>query len=109
MASRSLGFWLRTFGVCLILVIGLSLGLSLPLSPHTTCARISSVLGWTYFAAWTISFYPQFILNCQRRSVEGMSFDFQALNAVGYACYSAFNGALYLSSQVQRQYRQDNR
>lgn len=26
-----------------------------------------SIIGWTYFAAWSISFYPQVILNFKRK------------------------------------------
>ena len=43
--------------------------------------------------------------NAQRRSVSGLSFDFLALNLLGFSCYSAFNCALYFSPSVRAQYR----
>jgi cystinosin len=45
---------------------------------------LSVVVGWLYFAAWSISFYPQAILNYQRKSVTGLSFDFLLLNITGF-------------------------
>ena len=39
----------------------------------------SSALGWLYFVSWSVSFYPQAVLNYRRKSVVGMSFDFQTL------------------------------
>lgn len=43
----------------------------------------STVLGWSYFAVWSASFWPQFLLNWRRKSVVGMSFDFQCINLLG--------------------------
>ncbi|KAI6196726.1 hypothetical protein M3Y94_01143100 [Aphelenchoides besseyi] len=60
------------------------------------------VVGWIYFAAWSISFWPQIILNFQRRSVVGLNFDFIALNILGFTCYSTYNVFLYFLPSVQR-------
>ncbi|KAF9985410.1 hypothetical protein BGZ75_003006 [Mortierella antarctica] len=49
---------------------------------------ISYVLGWTYFIAWSASFYPQAILNWRRKSVQGLSLDYIYLNVLGFLCYS---------------------
>lgn len=65
---------------------------------------IIAIVGWVYFAAWSISFYPQIILNFRRRSVTGLNFDFLALNIIGHSCYSVFNASLYFSQDVQNQY-----
>ena len=46
------------------------------------------IIGWAYTFCWTISFFPQIILNYRRRSVQGLSFDFLALNVFGFTCYS---------------------
>eukprot|EP00301_Raphidiophrys_heterophryoidea_P026785 c9324_g1_i1.p1 GENE.c9324_g1_i1~~c9324_g1_i1.p1 ORF type:complete len:298 (+),score=71.26 c9324_g1_i1:52-894(+) len=46
--------------------------------------------GWIYFVAWSISFYPQIILNHQRRSVVGLSLDFVVLNVSGFAFYLTY-------------------
>ncbi|CAM1303700.1 CTNS (predicted) [Pycnogonum litorale] len=65
---------------------------------------ISIVIGWMYFVAWSISFYPQLILNIKRKSVVGLDFNFLALNVVGFLCYAIFNIALYSSPVVQKEY-----
>lgn len=62
------------------------------------------VVGWIYFAAWSISFYFQFFLNYKRKSVVGLNFDFLALNLLGFTCYSVYNMSLLLSYNVQQEY-----
>eukprot|EP00727_Mastigamoeba_balamuthi_P012778 m51a1_g8122 hypothetical protein (316) ;mRNA; f:181836-183093 len=44
---------------------------------------LSAVCGWAYFAAWSLSFYPQVVDNFRRRSVVGLSFDFLLINVTG--------------------------
>ncbi|KND00420.1 lysosomal Cystine transporter [Spizellomyces punctatus DAOM BR117] len=58
---------------------------------------LSQLIGWGYFAAWSLSFYPQLVLNWRRRSVEGLSLDFLALNLWGFLCYSIYNVGLYVN------------
>lgn len=43
----------------------------------------SLTVGWIYFVAWSVSFYPQLVINYKRKSVVGLSFDFMALNFMG--------------------------
>lgn len=62
------------------------------------------IVGWVYFVAWSISFYPQIILNFRRQSVVGLNFDFLALNLLGHSCYCIFNTCLYTSHDIQQQY-----
>ena len=57
-------------------------------------AAVSSTIGWAYFSCWSLSFWPQTLLNWSRKSVEGLSFDYVALNLLGFSCYAAFNCAL---------------
>ncbi|XP_058416030.1 cystinosin isoform X1 [Diceros bicornis minor] len=52
---------------------------------------INQVIGWIYFVAWSVSFYPQVITNWRRKSVVGLSFDFVSLNLTGFVAYSVFN------------------
>ncbi|KRY36129.1 Cystinosin -like protein, partial [Trichinella spiralis] len=59
------------------------------------------VLGWIYFTAWTISFWPQIFLNFRRKSVIGLNFDFLALNITGFLFYASYNCSLYFSPLVQ--------
>ncbi|KAJ1977205.1 hypothetical protein H4R34_003674 [Dimargaris verticillata] len=71
-------------------------------------AILSALLGWLYFVAWSVSFYPQAILNYRRKSVQGLSMDFLVYNVVGFACYSVYNLAFYASAAVRRQYADRN-
>lgn len=63
--------------------------------------QLSSIVGWVYFVAWTISFYPQMISNFRRKSVVGLSFDYTALNFVGHTLYMVFNVSLFFSTFIE--------
>eukprot|EP00887_Chlorella_sp_A99_P004367 scaffold15.g4367.t1 len=100
-ARRAAAVWLVA-----PIVIGLVLGLVLP----TSCLlpwpwnRVSQIIGWIYFAAWSVSFYPQLHLNYRRKSVSGLSLDFQLLNMLGFTCYAIYNAALFWSPVVREEY-----
>lgn len=64
----------------------------------------STVVGWIYFVAWSVSFYPQIIENFRRKSVIGLNFDFLSLNIVGFTLYGFFNIGLYWIPSIQDQY-----
>ncbi|XP_057983988.1 cystinosin homolog [Malania oleifera] len=64
------------------------------------------VLGWIAFVSWSISFYPQLIMNFRRKSVVGLNFDFVVLNLTKHSSYLIYNAVLYFSAAVQKQYRQ---
>lgn len=64
------------------------------------------ILGWIAFISWSISFYPQVILNFRRKSVVGLNFDFVVLNLTKHSSYLIYNATLYFSSYVQKQYRE---
>lgn len=63
-----------------------------------------NILGWAYFVAWSLSFYPQVWVNWKRKSVVGFSLDYLDLNVLGYASYSIYNCALYFNTDVQNTY-----
>lgn len=63
---------------------------------------ISEVFGWLYFLAWSISFYPQPVLNYQRRTTQGLLPDFPVLNVIGFTCYTV-SAIVFLYSPVIRQ------
>ena len=53
-----------------VLTGGLILGLVLPKNQNLTSPTwqmLSSIIGYTYFLAWSTSFYPQIVLNYERR------------------------------------------
>lgn len=62
---------------------------------------LSEVVGWIYFLTWTISFYPQVYENFKRKSVVGFSFDFLALNIVGFFMYVLFNCGFYWIPEIE--------
>lgn len=68
-------------------------------------AIVSYGLGWAYFFAWTISFYPQVFLNARRKSVEGLSIDFVCLNVVGFASYTFYATNFMFNEDVREEYR----
>ncbi|CAH8865349.1 unnamed protein product [Trichobilharzia szidati] len=66
------------------------------------------VIGWLYFAAWTVSFYPQLYMNWRRKSVVGFNFDFAILNVIGFLYYSVYNIGLFWIPLIQEQYLSRN-
>ncbi|XP_071633301.1 cystinosin isoform X3 [Temnothorax longispinosus] len=66
--------------------------------------HISAVVGWIYFVAWSVSFYPQIRINYKRKSVVGLNFDFLSLNLVGFIMYALFNCGLYWVPEIENQY-----
>lgn len=60
--------------------------------------------GWIAFFSWSISFYPQVIMNFRRKSVVGLNFDFVVLNLTKHSSYLIYNASLYFSSAIQHQY-----
>ena len=65
---------------------------------------ISTVIGWLYFIAWSVSFYPQIWTNFKRKSVVGLNFDYIGLNITGFLFYSFFNVCLFYSPLIQTQF-----
>jgi cystinosin len=89
-----------------VTILGTTLGLSVPGSSslYGPWRFWSNLIGWMYFSAWSVSFWPQVIMIAQRKHVSGLSFDYLALNLVGFSCYSSYNLALYGSATVRAQY-----
>lgn len=89
------------------IIFGTLIGLVIPGSGYIATPvlrQLSSVIGWSYLLAWSTSFYPQIVLNYKRKSIEGLSVDFQLLNFLGFACYSVYNGALFWSKGIRHEY-----
>ena len=40
--------------------------------------------------SWSVSFYPQVLLNFQRKTSVGLSFDFLLYNVLAFSCYATF-------------------
>ncbi|XP_032860571.1 cystinosin isoform X1 [Tyto alba] len=72
---------------------------------HSIIVRYADeVIGWIYFLAWSISFYPQLFENWRRKSVVGLSFDFIALNLTGFIAYSVFNVGLFWIPLIKEEF-----
>lgn len=69
---------------------------------------INQVIGWIYFLAWSVSFYPQAWENWKRKSVVGLNFDFLALNLTGFIAYSVFNIGLFWVPYVKEEFLMRN-
>jgi cystinosin len=66
----------------------------------------STVIGWAYVVAWSVSLYPPIFLINRLKSVEGVSFDFVFLNLLGYVTYTISQSLLYFSTTVRNEYAQ---
>lgn len=53
---------------------------------------------------WSLSFYPQPLLNYQRRSTSGVTVDFPLLNVLGFACYTIYTSALLFNCSIRKEY-----
>ncbi|KAH6854336.1 hypothetical protein B0I37DRAFT_303020 [Chaetomium sp. MPI-CAGE-AT-0009] len=65
---------------------------------------LSAFFGVIYFVAWSVSFYPQSMLNFRRKSTSGTTVDFPLINCLGFAAYLASNTAFYYSPLIRAQY-----
>lgn len=69
---------------------------------------LSQIIGWIYFLAWSVSFYPQAWENFTRKSVVGLNLDFLALNLTGFIAYSVFNVCLFWVDPVKEEFLKSN-
>lgn len=95
-------------GLCSLFVVGTAIGLALPKNhalPSLWYRYVSAAIGYIYFLAWSVSFYPQVVSNYRRRSTVGLSPDFCVLNVLGFACYAAYNASFFWSTTIQDLYR----
>lgn len=53
---------------------------------------------------WSLSFYPQPLLNYKRRSTLGLTVDFPMLNVLGFLCYTISTASFLYSPTIRRQY-----
>ena len=101
---------LRTASASVVVVFSVTLGALARDDTHCGASvdTLSSIIGWAYFSCWSLSFWPQTVLNWSRKSVEGLSFDFVILNLVGFSCYAAFNCAFYWAPEVKAEYAESH-
>lgn len=61
---------------------------------------LSIVVGWMYFFAWSISFYPQFRTNYKLGHIKGYSKEFGFLNLSGFLAYFLYSLWGYLDPSI---------
>ncbi|KAH8672797.1 PQ loop repeat-domain-containing protein [Tricladium varicosporioides] len=69
---------------------------------------VSALFGWVYTFCWSLSFYPQPILNFRRRSTSGTTIDFPSINTIGFLAYFTYTTAFLYSPEIRQQYAQRN-
>ncbi|KAK3948504.1 PQ loop repeat-domain-containing protein [Pseudoneurospora amorphoporcata] len=74
------------------------------MADSTFLTGLSYVFGWTYFTCWSLSFYPQSILNFSRKSTSGTTIDFPLINCLGFFAYTVSNIAFVYSPLIRAQY-----
>ena len=65
---------------------------------------INVIIGWIYFFLWSLSFYPQILMNFKRSSVDGLNTDFVILNVIGFTLYSCYNLGMFFDKEIQEEY-----
>lgn len=66
--------------------------------------QLSRLFGWIYTTSWSLSFYPQPILNYRRKSTHGFSPDFAFSNVLGFAALTASTSAFLYSPVIRSEY-----
>lgn len=96
-------------GLFSVAIAGTVLGIFMPQNtalPTPWYRVVSSILGYTYFIAWSLSFYPQIYNNYMRSSTIGLSSDFTTINHVGYICYTIYTVSFFYSQKVNDLYKE---
>lgn len=61
---------------------------------------VSYIIGWIYFASWSVSFYGQIYENYKNKHIRGLNLDYQILNLTGFLGYSIYNVWAYVDSNI---------
>ncbi|KUJ10029.1 lysosomal L-cystine transporter-like protein [Mollisia scopiformis] len=69
---------------------------------------VSELCGWVYTICWSLSFYPQPLLNFRRKSTTGTTIDFPAINVLGFVGYFISNAAFLYSPLIRKEYASRN-
>ena len=96
-------------GLFNLLVVGTLVGVAMPKNeslPTPWYRYLSSIVGYSYFIFWCASFYPQIVMNFQRKSTAGLSIDYSVINFFGYICYTSYTSAFYWDESVKQMYRE---
>jgi len=95
-------------GMSLMFFVGAFLGIVLPKDadlPTPAYRSLSSIIGYTYFVCWSVSFYPQIITNYQLKSVDGLSIDSQVMAVLNNLCYTIYNVEFFWDRGIREEYK----
>ncbi|RYP90207.1 hypothetical protein DL770_003670 [Monosporascus sp. CRB-9-2] len=70
---------------------------------------LSYIFGWIYTTCWSLSFYPQPMMNIRRKTTGGSVVDFPFINTFGFLAYFISNCAFYYSPVIRHQYALRNK
>jgi cystinosin len=76
---------------------------------HSLLKITSYLFGWIYTFCWSLSFYPQPIINIRRRSTRGTTIDFPFINVLGFVAYFVSNTAFLYSPLIRKEYALRNK
>ena len=105
------GSWMNLVkGLLLVALFGTLLGLVMPTNDTLSSPYkyFSSIIGYTYFIAWTVLFYPQIITNYQRKVIDGLSTDSMIMGLLKSICYAIYNAFFFWSSSIRQEYKEQN-
>ncbi|KAL5611570.1 hypothetical protein BROUX41_000845 [Berkeleyomyces rouxiae] len=71
-------------------------------------SMISVLFGWIYTTCWSLSFYPQLLLNFRRKTTAGSTIDLPFINTLGFLAYVIFTLSMYYSPMIRDQYMARN-
>eukprot|EP00560_Eucampia_antarctica_P008269 CAMPEP_0197824246 /NCGR_PEP_ID=MMETSP1437-20131217/1520_1 /TAXON_ID=49252 ORGANISM="Eucampia antarctica, Strain CCMP1452" /NCGR_SAMPLE_ID=MMETSP1437 /ASSEMBLY_ACC=CAM_ASM_001096 /LENGTH=258 /DNA_ID=CAMNT_0043423793 /DNA_START=60 /DNA_END=833 /DNA_ORIENTATION=+ len=91
-------------GMLPLFIVGGFLGIFMPKNsnlPTSAYRLVSSIIGYSSFVCWSVSFYPQIIINYQLKSVVGLSIDAQVFAWLNYLCYAMLSSALVWNQDMK--------
>jgi hypothetical protein len=98
-----------TKGLSFLALFGTVIGLAMPKNhslPTLWYRSLSSVIGYTYFMCWSVSYYPQIVTNFQTKSVSGLSMDASVIAVLLDICYLAYTATFYWNDGIREEYKE---
>jgi len=98
-------------GFSIIFLFGTILGIVMPHDehlPNSWYRLVSSIIGYTYFMSWSVSYYPQIITIYENGSIDGLSTDYTIITALNCICYALYNSFFFWDKRIRQQYQDEN-
>ena len=99
-----------TKGMSIMALFGSLFGVLMPKNPDLTgpYQTISSMIGYTYFIAWTVCFYPQIVTNYQLKSIDGLSTDSIVCGVLKNLFYTIYTASFFSNNVIRNEYKVRN-